>query len=342
MRILLGMSGGVDSAYAAKKLMNEGHSVEGAILVMHEHTELLPAREAAASLNIPLHEIDCRKRFDSIVKENFVREYAAARTPNPCIICNERVKMAVLSEHAIAHGFDRIATGHYARVGVSGEGDGKRYFVMTAEDSTKDQSYMLYRLSQDILSRLVLPLSDITKQDVRRDAREASIPSAERKDSQEICFLPDGGHAEFIEKRIGSFPEGDFIDSDGNVLGRHKGIIRYTVGQRKGLGIALGARAFVTEINPMKNTVTLSTEMTGKSSIKLTDLVFSGICAPAEEKMLTAEVKIRYKAPLVKAKITIFPDNTATLALSEPVKPAPGQSAVVYCDGRVLFGGFIE
>lgn len=342
MKILLGMSGGVDSAYAAKMLMEQGHTVEGALLVMHEHTELLEARLAARSLNIPLHEIDCRERFDRIVKENFVREYAAARTPNPCIICNERVKLAVLLEYALAHGFDRIATGHYAGIDSAFCNGEQRYFVVAAEDSTKDQSYMLYRLSQDVLLHLILPLADMKKSDVRRSAKETGISSAERPDSQEICFLPCGGHAEFIEQRLGSFPEGDFIDSEGRILGRHKGIIRYTVGQRKGLGIALGARAFVTEINPENNTVTLSTEMTGKTAVRLTDLVYSGLTPPKEVTTIRAGVKIRYKAPIVDAEIELYTDNTARVLFSEQVKPAPGQSAVVYLDGRVLLGGFIE
>lgn len=342
MKILLGISGGVDSAYAAKKLMDEGHLVEGAILVMHEYTELSLAREVAQSVGFKLHEIDCRKRFSLIVKDNFVKEYSRARTPNPCIICNQSVKFAMLSEYARNNGFDAIATGHYSKVVSLDDNGTERYAISVARDVKKDQSYVLYRLSQEILSHLVFPLSDMTKEEVREAAAKAGISSADRKDSQEICFLPDGGHAEYIESVKGRFPEGDFIDENGKILGKHKGIIRYTVGQRKGLGIALGERAFVTKINPDDNTVTLSSSLSGKTEISISDIVYSGIAPINEVRELTAYVKIRYTAPLVEAKILLYPDGKATLTFGEPLKTAPGQSAVVYKDGCVLFGGFID
>ena len=337
MKILVGISGGVDSAFAAKKLILDGHEVEGAVLVMHEYTELLAAREVALSVGIRLHEIDARGDFEKI-KENFVNEYINARTPNPCIICNERVKFRRLYDFAMAGGFDAIATGHYAKVvGLDG-----RYALAIPEDSRKDQTYMLYRLPQDILSRLVLPLSEGTKGEVRQLAREQGISAADRGDSQEICFLPDGGHTDYIESVAGKCPEGDFIDVDGRVLGRHKGIIHYTVGQRKGLGISLGERAFVTEIDPINNTVTLSPNMSGKSCVFLADTVYSGMTPPTEECEIALEVKLRYTAPLVPATAHLYPDGRATLTLSTPQKFAPGQSAVLYRDGVVILGGFIQ
>lgn len=337
MKILVGISGGVDSAFAAKKLLLEGHQVSGAVLIMHEHTELLAAREAAASVGIPLYEIDCRDSFEDI-KKNFVNEYINARTPNPCIICNERVKFKRLYEFALSNGFDAIATGHYAsQVSYNG-----RYALAMPEDKRKEQTYMLYRLPQEILSRLVLPLSEGTKGDIRLMAEKQGISSANRQDSQEICFLPDGNHTEYIESVAGKCPEGNFIDSEGKILGRHKGIIHYTVGQRKGLGISLGSRAFVTEINPVDNTVTLSTELVGRSVANLSGVVYSGISPVTETVELTLDVKLRYTAPLVKTVATLYPDGRATLRFDSPQKFAPGQSAVLYRDGVVMLGGFID
>ena len=337
MKILVGISGGVDSAFAAKKLILEGHEVEGAVLIMHDYTELDAAREAAASVNIKLHEIDCTTAFEEI-KTNFVTEYINARTPNPCIICNERVKFKTLYEFAMSNGFDAIATGHYARLVKVDE----RFALAMPEDSSKEQTYMLYRLPQNILSRLVLPLSEGKKTDIRHIAEEQGISAAHREDSQEICFLPEGTHTAYIESVAGKCPEGDFVDIKGKILGRHKGIIHYTVGQRKGLGISLGERAFVTEINPVTNTVTLSPDMPGKITVYLSDVVYSGMGVPTEETEITLDVKLRYTAPLVKATAHLYSDGSATLTLSSPQKFAPGQSAVLYRDGIVMLGGFIK
>lgn len=339
MKILVGISGGVDSAYAVYKLREEGHFVEGAVLIMHDFTELDAAREAALSLNITLHEIDCRESFEEI-KDNFVSEYTLARTPNPCIICNERVKFKTLYDFAMKNGFDAIATGHYARVIKGFDTDG--YALAFPRDMRKEQTYMLYRLPQNILSRLVLPLSDLTKEEVRDSASLAGISVANRADSQEICFLPEGNHTEYIESRAGKSPEGDFIDENGKILGRHKGIIHYTVGQRKGLGISLGERAFVTDINPITNTVTLSSKLLGSSSIRLTDMVYSGMPEPTKEEDTELYVKLRYTAPLIKTRARLYPDKTAVLSFDEPQKSAPGQSAVLYKDGVVMCGGFIN
>lgn len=336
MKILVGISGGVDSAFAAKKLMLEGNEVEGAVLIMHQHTEINAAREAADSVGIKLHEIDCTAAFEEI-KQNFVNEYINARTPNPCIICNERVKFRILYDFAMSNGFDAIATGHYARI----ESIDGRYALAMPEDKRKEQTYMLYRLPQDILSKLVLPLSEGTKGEIRLMAEEQGISAANREDSQEICFLPEGNHTEYIESVAGKCPEGNFVDSQGKILGRHKGIIHYTVGQRKGLGISLGERAFVTEINPVDNTVTLSPNMSGKDTVVLSDVVYSGLPTPTEEIDITLEVKLRYTAPLVEAKAHLYPDGRAILKLSSPQKFAPGQSAVLYRNGVVMLGGFI-
>ncbi len=337
MKILVGISGGVDSAYAAKKLMTLGNEVEGAVLIMHQHTELEAAREAAASVGIKLHEVDCTTAFEEI-KQNFVNEYINARTPNPCIICNERVKFKTLYDFAMKNGFDAIATGHYARLVNIDE----RYALAMPEDGRKEQTYMLYRLPQHILSKLVLPLSEGTKSEIRLIAEEQGISAANREDSQEICFLPEGNHTEYIESIAGKCPQGDFVDIQGKILGRHKGIIHYTVGQRKGLGISLGERAFVTEINPEKNTITLSPDMPGKTMVFLSDVIYSGMTPPTEECEVELDVKLRYTAPLIKAKAHLYPDGRAELTLASPQKFAPGQSAVLYRSGIVMLGGFIN
>lgn len=337
MKILVGISGGVDSAYAAYKLKAEGHDVEGAVLIMHDYTELTAAREAAESVGIPLHEIDCRESFEQI-KENFASEYSSGRTPNPCIICNERVKFRILCGFAMKNAFDAIATGHYAKV-VCLDG---RYALAFPEDMRKEQTYMLYRLPQEILAHLVLPLSDGTKAEIRESAESSGISSANRADSQEICFLPEGNHTEYIEQKAGKCPEGNFIDGNGKILGRHRGIIHYTVGQRKGLGISLGERAFVTDINPDDNTITLSPTISGSESIRLTDMVYSGMPEPDGECEVELLIKLRYTAPLVKASVRLYPDRTATVSFTEPQKSAPGQSAVLYRDGMVMCGGFIN
>ena len=338
MKILVGISGGVDSACAVRLLMDGGHTVEAAVLVMHDYTELDAAREVAASLGVRLHEIDCRERFDRLIRSDFVAEYTAGRTPNPCIICNALVKFRILADTCRQLGFDAIATGHYARVVRIGD----RYAVGCADDLKKDQSYMLYRLPQDVLSILMLPLAELTKPEIREYAASVGIPVAEKADSLEICFLPDGDYAAYVESVAGKSPEGDFIDENGKSLGRHKGIVRYTVGQRKGLGISLGARAFVTAIDPVKNTVTLSQNPTFYDKIYVTDAVFSGIGELDVGSRIDALVKVRYTAPAVPVTAVYLGDGRAELSFCSPVKAAPGQSAVVYRDGAVLFGGFIR
>ena len=337
MKILVGISGGVDSAFCANRLLLEGHEVEGAVLLMHEHTEIASAKAAAHDIGIKLHVVDVREEFEKVVKENFISEYLSGRTPNPCIICNEKVKFARLYSYAMENGFDAIATGHYAKIVKLGE----RYAVARSADEKKDQSYMLYRLPQNILSALILPLSDIPKADVRRESAEQGISAADRKDSQEICFLPDGKYAEFIEQKRGISPPGNFVDEEGNTLGRHNGIIRYTVGQRKGLGISLGERMFVSRIDPVSNDIVLSKSSSGKNVIELRDLAYSSMAPVSEPCVVSLMAKLRYTAPLVEATAELRPDGTATLRLSAPHKAAPGQSAVLYIDGVVALGGII-
>lgn len=338
MKVLLGMSGGLDSTYAARVLLDAGHTVEGAVLVMHDYTETHEARESAASLGIPLHEIDCREGFDRDVVLPFCASYLAGKTPNPCILCNERVKLHYLFCAMRELGFDRIATGHYARIV---EKDG-RYAICRAHDARKDQSYVLYRLSQEVLAHLLTPLSDYEKGNVRALAAAHGLAAAEREESMEICFLPSGDYPAYIASRLGAPDAGDFVDTSGRVLGRHRGILHYTVGQRKGLGIALGERMFVSHIDPVTNAITLSRDAErGTRTFTVSDLVFSGI-RPQSEGEGRFAVKLRYLAPPVPATVS-FDDGHVSVLLDDPASAVtPGQSAVFYDGDRVAFGGFIE
>ena len=341
MKILVGLSGGVDSAYAALRLIEEGHTVEGAVLLMHDCTEISPAVQTAENLGIKLHIIDAKEEFAKTVIPNFINEYVNARTPNPCIICNSDVKFRLLADYAAKNGFDRIATGHYARISEINDGAGKRYAIAKALDAKKDQSYMLWRLPQDILSRTVFPLSYIEKEHTRQGAKFASLSVADKAESQEICFIPDGDYASYIESRVGISPKGNFIDENGNVLGRHNGIIRYTVGQRKGLGIALGVRTFVSKIDPHLNTVTLTPTLEEREELFVRDIVFSGRTGIDSEFEYT--VKLRYQAKPLPCNVYDEGEGRARVILKDKARViAAGQSAVFYDKDTVVFGGFIE
>ena len=345
-RVLLGMSGGLDSTYTARLLLNAGYEVVGAALAFSEHTDLESAKIAAEEVGISLITIDAKERFEEAVVKNFVTEYALGRTPNPCVVCNRYVKMALLYEEAKKGGFDYFATGHYARV-VEKEG---RWAVAMAKDLKKDQSYMLWGLSQEMLSMLLTPLAEREKDEVRAHALAVSLSAAKNKESQDICFIPDGDYVAFIRQYAEergldfvkeAFSDGDFISHDGKWLGKHRGIVNYTVGQRKHLGIALGYPAFVTEIDPTHKSVTLAPkEQTEKAGITVKDLVFQSLL-PRTEGEISAEVKIRYAAKPVGCTV-FFEKNEARVVFASPQRtPAKGQSAVFYEGGRVLFGGVI-
>lgn len=339
-RILLGMSGGVDSTYAASKLISLGYYVEGAILKMSGSTDIEGAKKASENVGIKLNIIDCEKEFKECVIDNFVSEYLKARTPNPCIVCNRTVKFFALCRFAKENGFDTVATGHYSRV-LYNEENG-RYYIGLAADMKKDQSYVLWRLSQEELSMLWFPMSDEIKEDIKQISEELSLVPKNMKESQEICFIPGNDHTEYIEEYLGKkIPEGDFTDVDGNILGKHKGIVRYTVGQRKGLGISLGKHAFVLSVNACDNTVTLGDEDgLFKTEFDISDIVFQKREYKAGE---TAElsVKIRYAAKPVKCTVR-FGEGNAHITTDVPVRAiTPGQSAVFYESDGVVFGGFI-
>ncbi len=362
-RVVLGLSGGVDSTAAALLLKKTGLQVTGLYFnVLKEdkspgmHKGREKAEKAARQLGIELICRDVSSLFEEVVIEDFCNSYISGRTPSPCIICNPQVKFKVLLETADEIGAEYISTGHYARVGrFAGENDCEEgtFCIFKGANETKDQSYMLYRLGQDVLSRLILPLGEIPdKENVRSLAREAGMDNADESDSQEICFIDRGkDYADFIVNRAGSksstetgFPEGDFIDSSGNILGKHRGIINYTIGQRKGLGIALGKPAFVTAIDPEKNTVTLGdnddlfrkTVVSEKNVFIRNDLTENILC-----KQIKA--KIRYAARPAHASIKISDDGNVVTEFEEPQRaPAPGQSIVFYLDDAVIGGGIIK
>ena len=340
MHYLVGISGGLDSTLAAASLLENGHQVSGAVLRFSEHTDLTAARLAAAELGIDLHEIDCEQRFDRIVKDYFATSYALGRTPNPCVVCNRHVKIPLLCDLATTLGCDRVITGHYAEILHLENG---RYAVKCGDDRKKDQSYMLWGLSQEHLALLEFPLAHDKKDDLRQKAVEKHLSAAASKESMDICFLPDGNYADFVQARKGQSAPGNFIDKDGRVLGRHNGIVHYTVGQRKGLGIALGQPAFVSRIDPVANTVTLVFAGDEYSSeMKLGHLNFQSI-APCDDLACDNwKVKIRYAAQPVPASVKIEGD-VATVRFPTPVRAiTPGQSAVFYDENdTIVFGGFI-
>lgn len=339
MRVLVGMSGGLDSSYSVRILLDAGHTVEGATLVMHDFTDTSECEKAALELGIPLHVIDCREQFSSIVKENLLNEYILGRTPNPCVICNSEIKFKYLYEYAKSHGFDRIATGHYARIC---EKDGV-YSINAAKDARKDQSYMLWRLPQHILASLILPLSDLEKTQIRENARKIGLYAADKEESQEICFIPEGDYASYIESRRGKSPKGYFINKEGKILGEHSGIIRYTVGQRKGLGVALGQRMFVTDINPKDNTVTLSDRDELSYEAFIDGIVFSSDPEMSEGETREYSVKLRYLQKPAKCLLTYLGEGRGKIKLEAAQRAiTPGQSAVFYVGGRLALGGFIS
>ena len=338
-KIMLGMSGGVDSSVAALLLKEKGYDVKGVTLRLHSEAQqpLNDIRDAKAicdKLGLEHFSFDLRDEFKKFVTDNFIDEYLRARTPNPCIECNKNIKFGQMLEKAIECGCDYIATGHYARIK---EKNG-RYLLLKAKDLSKDQSYVLYPLSQYQLSKSVFPLGDLTKTEAREKAEKKGFINAEKKDSQDICFVPDGDYAAFIERNGYISKTGDYVDIEGNKLGEHSGIIRYTVGQRKGLGIALGKPAFVIEKDADSRKVTLGDEEhLFYKKILVEDVNF--IPFDSLEGEMRVKAKLRYRHNEQPATICPYENGTVMIEFDEPQRaPSPGQSAVFY-DGEIVVGG---
>lgn len=342
-RVLAAVSGGVDSSVAVHLLRQQGYEVEGVILEFSpaHRAAVESARVIAEQMKMPLHVIECHREFEENVILPFCREYREGRTPNPCILCNPSTKFALICKAAAELGFDFVATGHYARVEHQPDG----IAVLRKSDCLeRDQSYMLYRLTQQQLSMLLLPLEGLEKTQVRQIAHQLGLACADAPDSQEICWLPDGDYASFIEQKLGSCPAGEFISPDGTVCGQHKGLLHYTVGQRKHLGVALGYPVFIRSIDPQSNRIYLA--RTGEEyaqGVLLRDCVIQPNPLLALHQPARAQVKVRSRAPDAPATITLLPDGCAHVLFDMPQRaPAPGQSCVIYDGDIVLGGGFIE
>lgn len=340
-KVMLGMSGGIDSAMSAYVLKDLGYDVTAVNCCFYhngEETEraVKDASDSASKLSLPFEVVDLQKSFYEKVIKSFISTYISGGTPNPCIVCNRNLKFGAMLDLAIEKGFDYIATGHYARIEKDEESG--RYILRKGADPSKDQSYVLYCLTQHQLSHTLFPLGDMTKETVRQRAEEMEL-IRKKGESQDICFVPDGDYASFIERETGlTFPEGDFVTTDNRVLGRHKGIIRYTVGQRKGLGLALPAPMYVKEKDTENNRVILSDNESLFTRELDADNINLITCDELQEP-IRVKAKVRYKHIEQWATVTQTGKDRIHVVFDEPQRAiAKGQSVVLY-DGDIVVGG---
>lgn len=354
-RVIVAMSGGVDSSVAAALLKEQGYDVIGVSLKLWDYDEderklsgktccsiddIMDAKDVCDTLGIPFYAFNHKKEFQKHVIDTFVSEYKNGRTPNPCILCNQFIKFDLLLKEAKKLGAQYLATGHYARVHQDESGEFK---LLKGVDADKDQSYVLYHLNQEELSHILLPIGEFTKVEIRDLAKKYNLVTHNKKESMEICFIPNNDHAAFIKKNYPTDkkPEGNFVDFNGNVLGTHKGIDAYTIGQRRGLEIALGKRMYVAQIRPDANEVVLAND---------DDLYFSGAVGKhfkfvKEPQSKNLGARIRHQRDEIPVKILSYDKNTekVTIEFIEKARAVtPGQALVIYEGDSVIGGGWIE
>ena len=343
-KVVVGMSGGVDSSVCVHLLKEQGFEVIGVTLELWRHEpdvceDALEAKKNADEMGIEHRIIHGKPEFEREVISYFTEEYLHGRTPNPCVRCNPTIKWKLLLEAADDLGAEFVATGHYAKVIKLDNG---RFGVLKARDGKKDQSYVLARLSQEQLSRTVFPLGEYTKEEIRDIAKKLGLTSAEKKDSQDICFIDDNDYGRFLRERLGDRipPEGDFVLTDGTVVGRHKGITNYTVGQRKGLGIAVGERIFVNRIDVEKNQVVLGTDLYAKSLLADNwNFISEEDLDP--DKAYTA--RVRYSNSSEGCHGIKRSDGLYEISFDRPIRGiTPGQTVAIYDNDHLVAGGIIR
>ncbi len=361
-KVVVGMSGGVDSSVAAYLLKEQGYDVIGVTMQIWQDEEAAiqeenggccglsaveDARRVASALEIPYYVMNFKKEFKERVMDYFVEEYLKGRTPNPCIACNRYVKWESLLKRGMDIGADYIATGHYARVTRLPNG---RYALKASATAAKDQTYALYNLTQFQLAHTLMPVGEYTKEEIRSIAEKIGLCAANKPDSQEICFIPDNDYAGFINKEVPEQvpPQGNFVTADGTVLGRHKGITHYTVGQRKKLGLALGHPVFVTEIRPETNEVVIGEDKDVFGTVLRADrlnlMAIENLNDYGPESPgLAVNAKIRYGHRGAPCRVRLVGEDLAECIFDEPVRAiTPGQAVVFYQDDIVVGGGTIR
>jgi tRNA-uridine 2-sulfurtransferase len=347
--IVVALSGGVDSATAAALLVEAGHPVVAITMRLYDAggtsassggrccgpRDVEDARRVAAHLGIPFYVADYQEWFTEKVIDGFVADYVAGRTPNPCVRCNQHVKFTPLLQRARALGAEALATGHYARIDAQGR-------LMRAHDARKDQSYFLFNMPAEALPQVRFPLGGMTKEDVRAHARRLGLPNCDKPESQEICFVPDGDYASFVQLRV---PEvgagGQIVDQQGTVLGTHSGVHHFTVGQRRGLKLAAPEPRYVLSVDASSQRVTVGgVDALSRSEIGVDEVSWLGAAPPRQP--LRAQVQIRYRHAAVPATVSPMESGAVRVVFDAPERaPAPGQAAVFYDRDVVLGGGFI-